>query len=91
MLWDDGKDKNYIIETPEFFKSSIERNSIKSLKNPNLNNLYYTDGNGVLKVYVLGKSGLKEILKDVKEKYKEARKILDFIDSTKLYKLNQFF
>ncbi|MEM0242969.1 MAG: hypothetical protein QXT34_00725 [Candidatus Aenigmatarchaeota archaeon] len=84
----DRKDKNYIIETPKWFIRSVERNSIKSLNELNLSNLYYTDGNGALKVYVLGKSGLEEILKNVKEKYKEARKILDFIDSTNKYKLN---
>ncbi|MEM5830932.1 MAG: class I SAM-dependent methyltransferase [Candidatus Aenigmatarchaeota archaeon] len=87
MLWDDGKDKNYIIETPEFFKSSIERNSIKSL---NKSYLYYMDGNGILEICILRKTNLRKILKDVKEKHEEIYKILNFIDSTKLinYKLN---
>ncbi|MEM5820233.1 MAG: hypothetical protein QW678_01090 [Candidatus Aenigmatarchaeota archaeon] len=83
-LWDDGKDKNYIIETPEFFKTSMERNSIKSLNELDFNNLYYRDGNGILKVYVLRRSNLKEILKDVKREYEKACMILNFIDSIKL-------
>ncbi|MEM0476084.1 MAG: class I SAM-dependent methyltransferase [Candidatus Aenigmatarchaeota archaeon] len=88
MLWNNGKDRSFIIETPEFFKYSIERNSIKSLKEFHL---YYMNYNGILETCILRKNNLRKILRDVEEKYKEISKILNFIDSTKLlinYKLN---
>ncbi|MEM0324543.1 MAG: class I SAM-dependent methyltransferase [Candidatus Aenigmatarchaeota archaeon] len=87
MLWNNGKDRSFIIETPEFFKYSIERNSIKSLKEFHA---YYMDYNGILEICILRKNNLRKILRDVEEKYKEISKILNFIDSTKLtnYKLD---
>lgn len=74
-LLPNSKDSEYIVETPSFFKDSIERCSMRNYS------YCYHDANGILRVYVLDKKCLKSVLEDVEKEEHKLRKILEFLTS----------
>lgn len=70
-----SKDIKYLVETPLFFREIVEKYSLKSC------NYYYHDANGILKVYVIDRKDLKNILKEVEREEYRIRKILSFLTS----------